>query len=220
MISENIKNLKANLEAKDYILSALNSAYSEKMSDKPALNQIEQYLNNIWSVGYEFEKLEDKLKSDIEWRKNAKGWEDTTAGLEKALEIILNNKELKDKLVKEKIGDFDIKNTILYKALYNRDDISLEEFAKYFTITKRKTTNLQGYGNDIVEYEVKPRYPKIFDFMPSTHDRYSDRTAEERVKALYKDFQSGKNETSNFNDYEATKLLNKMARQLKKVKND
>jgi len=202
MIRQNIKELSQTVRAKSMLKDLIYRAINET-SHKPTINPKKQFENNLFDVKYKLNNEVSRLKKDKEWRKDAKGWEDTANDYDKIIEL-LSDSEFVDEYAKRYYQKPKKEDDILYKTLYNRDDITFQEFKDFFTTTKRKTYNLGSYGNNIYEYTVKPRYPKLFDFMEATYN--SQAQANYRIDNLYNDFQSGKNDKS-YLDIEAIEKI-------------
>ena len=199
MIRQNMKELSQTVRAKNLLTNFIYSAIGTA-SHKPTLDPFKQYENNLSKIKNNLKKEVVPLKKEKQWLEKTKGQENKTNDYDKIIEL-LSDSEFVDEYAKRYYQKPKKEDNILYKTLYNRDDIGFyPEFQDfYIKITQKPNKNL-----GTTEYTVKPRYPKLFDFPEATFD--SEARASIHTMGLYDDFQSGKNDKS-YLDIEAIEKI-------------
>jgi hypothetical protein len=157
-------------------------------SKRPTLKILDQYNSNIYNIA-------TKLRSDLLGKLKEKDHWEIPSYIAKHLK----------KLIPLRFTDW-----TLYKVC-NNEKISPEEFKNYFLVARRTQAGNMYYGF-AETYEVKPRYQKLFNFVPNEYYSYNEFVY--RIKELYKEF--GNDNTSYLNKEEICKIVNREKKKIDK----
>ena len=161
---------------------------SRVYSKRPTLKILDQYYNNTYNIANELKgSLIGKLKEKSEW------------------EITSYIAKLIRKLIPLRFTDW-----VLYKVC-NNEKISIHEFKDYFLVARKTQAGNKYYGF-AETYEIKPRYQKLFDFVPNEYYDYNEFI--NRIKELYKEF--GNDNSSYLNREEICKIVNREKKKIEK----